>query len=115
MKKYWPFACTYFILLMAGCHKNDDSPVARTFDLLEVPDGAINVEVNPILSRVPVIFDENETIYDLYLGKGPDLITPYSSGIAATSFQINNLLYLSTANYCKVISKDENGNEAYPN
>ncbi|WP_125223369.1 hypothetical protein [Maribacter algicola] len=62
-----------------------------------------------------MIFGKNKTIYNLYLGKGPHLNVPFSSGIAATSFQINSHLYLNTDNYWKVIAKDENGNEAYPN
>lgn len=107
------------LFLTTGCNKNDDSTPQEiglqngpplSFNLLEVPDGATEVDVTPTLSWESAKNPEGgEVTYDLYLGKGVNPTTLFQSGISNTSYEIEERLNLISDYYWKVVAKDAEG------
>ncbi len=107
------------LLIMLGCNKNDDSVPPEielqnepplSFNLMEVPDGATDVDVLPTLSWESAKNSKGgEVTYDLYLGKETNPTNLDQSGISGTSFQIDERLNLISDYYWKVVATDADG------
>ncbi len=105
-------------MALVGCNKNDDSVSPETelqnepplsFNLVDVPDGATDVDLLPTLSWESAKNPKGgEVTYDLYLGKEMNPTNLYQSGISGTSFQIEERLNLISDHYWKVVAKDVN-------
>ncbi|WP_273568783.1 hypothetical protein [Maribacter halichondriae] len=119
MKKY-TFIITVFLLgLSMGCKKDDDKAPMEialqnepplSFDLINVPDGAEDVDVTPTLSWESAKNPKGgEVTYDLYLGSEVNPTTLFESGIDGTSIKFVNKLHLLTDYYWKVVAKDSDG------
>ncbi len=107
------------IVLTLGCNKNDDSNPLEielqnepplSFNLVNVPDGATEVDVLPTLSWESAKNPKgSEVTYDLYLGKETNPTNLYQSAISGTSFQIDERLSLVSDYYWKVVATDGQG------
>lgn len=115
MKILIPFC----LLILLACNKNDDSVSPEielqnepplSFNLVDVPDGATDVDVLPTLSWESAKNPEGtEVTYDLYLGKETNPTNLLQSGISETSYQIDERLNLISDYYWKVVARDANG------
>lgn len=119
MRAIHSFLLVFICISWLGCNKNDDSVTSEialkneppvSFSLMEVPDGAPDVDVAPILKWESAKNPKgSEITYDLYLGKeiNPQII--YKSDISDTSYQITERLNLLTDYYWKVVATDTDG------
>ena len=96
------------LLYLTGCNKSDDSTWQQnelqnepplSFDLVDVPDGAEDVDVTPTLTWESAKNPKGGNVtYDLYLGTETNPTTPYESGIASCwSFRHAAISYF----YCR--------------
>ena len=107
------------LALSMGCQKNDagapmviavKSKWRLSLDLLEVPNGATGVKLNPTLSWEPLEHPNGDPVtYDLYVGTNPNTPALYESDIEGTVVEVGNTLQLITKYYWKVIAKDGKG------
>ncbi|WP_273568784.1 Kelch repeat-containing protein [Maribacter halichondriae] len=105
--------------LSMGCKKNDDNAPMEialqnepplSFDLINVPDGAEDVDVTPTLSWESAKNPKGgEVTYDLYLGSEVNPTTLFQGDINDTSFEITDRLYLLSDYYWKIVAKDADG------
>lgn len=118
MKNIILFTGMCICLLTLGCKKDDEDPQVLflrnepplSFDLLDEPDGAENVDVTPTLSWESAKNPKGgEVTYDLYLDENVDPSSLIVSGITDTSFELPERLHLLTDYYWKVVAKDVDG------
>lgn len=110
------------VLALASCSKDsgpnrDSGPdlennLPSVFDLIEVADGATNVDVNPSLSWQAATDPDGDTVvYDLYLDTNTNPTVLKQANITSTSAVLMDNLEVLTDYYWKVIAKDGNGGE----
>ncbi|WP_273568785.1 Kelch repeat-containing protein [Maribacter halichondriae] len=115
MKTFYAFMVA--TLCFIGC-KKDDNPSDMlqvggpplSFDLLEVPLNATEVDLTPTLSWESAKNPNGaNVIYDLYLGTELNPTILFESGIEDTSFEIIERLQLLTDYYWRVVARDNEG------
>lgn len=121
MKKHYVFLL--MTLCITSCKKDDNTTDTakvggppQSFDLLEVPLNATNVDLTPTLrwesAKNP---SAGEVTYDLYLGTEPNPTTRIENDIDDTFFEITDRLNLLTNYYWKVVAKDVDGKTSQSN
>ena len=108
-----------FWLGFFGCKKDDGSVPEEislqnepplSFNLMEVPNGATNIDTRPVLSWGSAKNPKGSGVtYDLYLNEETNPTTIYKSDISETAFQIEERLNLISKFYWRVVAKDSNG------
>lgn len=81
------------------------------FNLVNIEDGASDVELNPTLEWTQAVDPENDAVtYTVYLGVEENPTTPIESNLASLSFTFDYDLEFATTYFWKVEAKDTNGN-----
>ncbi|WP_273568787.1 Kelch repeat-containing protein [Maribacter halichondriae] len=119
MKKYILIIAILLSGFSMGCKKNDDSAPMQmalqnepplSFDLINVPDNAEDVDVTPTLSWESAKNPKGSKVtYDLYLGTEVNPTTLFQGDSNDASFEITDRLHLLTDYYWKVVAKDTDG------
>jgi len=87
----------------------DQAPGA--FALIEVSNGAIDVDLKPTLSWNAAVDPQGDNIsYELFLDTNSNPTTSISSNISGTNFTLQNKLPLNEKLFWKVIASDSQGN-----
>ena len=121
MQNFMKTPTPYFVLLLGvfilniSCSK-DDGPITEevtndpplSFYLLNVENGAINVDVKPNLTWETSTDPEGGTVtYDLYLSTDEEPAELYAADLTETSFEVNERLSTYETYYWKVVAKDQ--------
>lgn len=123
MKKYirnksmiLSIACA--MLFLASCSKDDDSApqepenqAPNTFNLIEIPDGATDIELQPQLTwEAATDPDGDQVTYQIYLDVKNPPQTSIANNLGVNSLDIEEKLQPETNYYWKVVAEDTNGN-----
>lgn len=116
MKKYILIIGACLFSLSMSCKKIDDRAPMEialqnepplSFNLVDVPDDATEVDVTSTLSWESAKNPKGREVgYDLYLDTEVNPKKLYESNIDGTSFELTNRLHLLTEYYWKVVAKD---------
>ncbi|MER3376366.1 MAG: hypothetical protein RIM83_17130 [Allomuricauda sp.] len=118
MKKIKLISFYLFVTLILSCSKGDDSPNNNTpinrppinFSLLEVPNNAVDVSINPELTWERSTDPDGDSVkYQLLMDKGQtDPSTVLVSDLQNASFTVNATLEINTLYSWKVVASDGN-------
>lgn len=134
MKTLLKLSCLTFLLLSLSCSKNDNDPPApieeaiesdteddtevaeeensapSEFELVVLPDAAVEVDVLPIFSWNASTDPEGDTVvYDLYLDEGGAADKIYAENIEVNSYEVKDRLELTKEYAWKVVARDSEG------
>src|SRR5690606_2617449 len=105
-------------LLLFSCSK-DDGPgnqPPKSFKLIEVADGATNVELQPQLKwEAATDPDGDQVTYQVYLGTQNSPQTSIANNLDLNTFTIEDALQSETTYYWMVVAKDNHGNTTESN
>jgi len=108
------FSVALGLILVASCSSDDDSSTStqgpNTFNLIEVTNGALNVEVKPTFSwSAATSPDGSPVTYDLYLDTNNPPTTKVASNLTNTIYTVqSNLEYGEIYNW-KVVATNSQG------
>ncbi|MEO8935065.1 MAG: lipocalin family protein [Xanthomarina sp.] len=108
------FSIALGLILFTGCSSDDDNSPAnqgpKSFNLIQVADGSLNVEINPTFSwSAAASPDGSPVTYDLYLDTNNPPTTKVASNLTNTIYTLqNNLEYGEVYNW-KVVAKNDQG------
>jgi len=81
-----------------------------SFELIDLPDNAVGVDVLPTLSWEAAIDPDGDSVnYDLYLDTGENATQLYAENISETSYELTERLRLLKNYSWRVIAKDTQG------
>ena len=109
------------VVSVFSCSKDDDSPnpdnhAPESFNLITVPDGTTDVDLNPTFSWEPAIDPDGDAVsYDVYLGTENPPITAVASGLSDITYTPQENLNPGTTYYWAVMAKDGNQGETLSN
>ncbi|MBT8184297.1 MAG: hypothetical protein KJN76_05625, partial [Eudoraea sp.] len=120
---------TIVLLSVLACSKDDgnntnlndptdpmseaENKAPGAFTLLEVVDGATDVELFPTLTwNTATDPDGDQVVYDVYMDTDTNPETKVASDLLNTTFTLSEKLDLALDHYWKVIAKDGKGGEA---
>lgn len=105
-------------LLLFSCTK-EEGPISRppnSFDLIEVPNGATDIELQPQLKwEVATDPDGDQVTYQVYLDAQNPPQTSIINNLNVNTLTIEDALQPETTYYWKVVAKDTQGNTTESN
>ena len=108
-------------IVLFSCSSDDTQTVVEnqapnSFNLLEVADGALDVDLQPRLTWESATDPDGDPVsYDFYIGTENPPMTKMASGLTTTYYIIQEDLAFNTLYYWKVIAKDNQGNSTESN
>ncbi|RFN58913.1 fibronectin type III domain-containing protein [Marixanthomonas ophiurae] len=109
------------VVSVFSCSKDDDSPnpgnqAPDSFNLITVPDGSTDVDLNPTFSWEPAIDPDGDAVsYDVYLDTENPPTTAVASNLSDITYIPQDNLNSGDTYYWAVVAKDGNQGETLSN
>ncbi|WP_339696804.1 hypothetical protein [uncultured Marixanthomonas sp.] len=109
------------VISVFSCSKDDDNPNSGnqspdSFNLITVPDGATDVDLNPTFSWEPAIDPDGDAVsYDVYLDTENPPTTVVASDLSDITYTLQDNLNAGETYYWAVKAKDGNQGETLSN